>query len=61
MDNTYFCRYCGEKRSFDDRDYDLGLYLAEQASFAALGHCEMVTPYMICTKCAEKIRQNLKK
>ncbi len=51
--STYFCRYCGKEKDFEDRDYDFGLELAEQASYEALGHIEGVTPYLICKACAE--------
>ena len=45
------------KKSWDDRDYDFGLYLAEVASFEALGHTEDVTPYLVCKQCADEAKK----
>ena len=51
----FICRYCGEHVDWSDRDYDMGLFLAERASLDALGHAEGVTPYLICSKCANDL------
>ena len=53
----FVCRYCGKEKTWEERDYDMGLYLAERASFEALGHTEGVSPYLICKQCAEEIRE----
>lgn len=58
--STYFCRYCGKEKDFEDRDYDIGLALAERASMDALMHIEGVTPYLICKACADDIRCEMK-
>jgi Fe2+ or Zn2+ uptake regulation protein len=58
MSNGFICKYCGKTKPWDDRDYDMGLYLAEAASFEALGHTEYVTPYLICKECVNEIKQN---
>jgi len=55
MKNTFICRYCGKEKPWDDRDYENGLRLAEEASFEALGHAEYVSPYLICKDCASEI------
>lgn len=58
--NKFFCKYCGIEKDFmTDRDYDMGLFLAEVASFEALGHTDYVTPYLICKDCAEDVRREL--
>lgn len=57
MNDGYWCKYCGKQKSWDGRDYDFGLYLAETASFEALGHTEYVTPYLICSQCADDARE----
>lgn len=58
MNHIFTCRYCGKTKPWDDRDYDMGLYLAEMASLEALGYSEYVIPYLICKQCAEEIRQS---
>jgi hypothetical protein len=60
MFKGFTCRYCGEDKSWEERDYDMGLYLAELASLDALGHIEHVTPYLICKQCSEEIKENEK-
>lgn len=57
MTDAFICRYCGKVKPWKERDYDMGLALAERASFEALGHTEYVTPYLICCECANEIRQ----
>lgn len=58
MDDKFLCKYCGKEKSWDDRDYDIGLKLAEIASFEALGYTECVTPYLICKNCASEIMES---
>lgn len=58
MSNTFICRYCGKEKLWVDRDYDVGLRLAEINSFEALGHCEYVSPYLICKECASEIMES---
>lgn len=58
MFNGFICKYCGKKRRWEERDYDVGLYLAQIASFEALGHIEGVTPYLICNKCSKEIEDD---
>lgn len=53
----FTCRYCGKEKSWDEQNYEVGLYLAEIASFEALGHTECVTPYLICNQCAEEVKE----
>lgn len=55
MSATFWCRYCGKLKSWDERDYETGLLLAEEASLEALGHTNDVTPYLICRQCAEEV------
>jgi hypothetical protein len=55
----FICRYCGKERPWEEKDYDMGYYLAEQASLDALGHGEHVTPYLICEECSEEIKEEL--
>ncbi|CDX01281.1 Hypothetical protein DPCES_1394 [Desulfitobacterium hafniense] len=55
MSSEFTCRYCGKAKPWDDRNYDVGLRLAEMASLDALGHAEMVTPYLICNQCADEL------
>lgn len=55
--DTYTCKYYGKEKSWNDRSYDVGLWLAEVASFEALGHTEYVTPYLICNQCADEVIQ----
>lgn len=57
--DKFLCKYCGEYKSWGDRDYKMGLYLAELESFEALGHTEDVTPYLICTNCAKEAKEQL--
>ena len=57
--DKFLCKYCGKYKSWDDRDYKMGLYLAELASFEELGHEEDVTPYLICTNCAKQAKEQL--
>lgn len=57
MNDGFWCKYCGKQKAWDDRDYDFGLYLAEVASFEALGHTEYVTPYLICKRCADEAKE----
>lgn len=52
---SFWCKYCGKEKHYDERDYNVGLLLAERASFEALGHEEEVSPYLICELCAEEI------
>lgn len=56
MENTFICRYCGNTKPWDERDYDMGLYLAEMASFEVLGHTDYVSPYLICKQCSDEIK-----
>jgi hypothetical protein len=58
ISNGFVCRYCGKEKTWKERDYDMGLYLAEVASFEALSHTQMVSPYLICKQCAEEIKNN---
>ena len=55
MTDGFWCKYCGKEKSWDERNYDVGLWLAEIASFEALGHTEDVSPYLICNQCAEEV------
>jgi len=55
MEVTFVCRYCGKNKPWGERNYDVGLRLAEMASFEALGHAEFVSPYLICKNCADEI------
>lgn len=58
MELTYWCKYCGKEKSLDnDKNYRVGLLLAEYASFAAYGHTEDVTPIPICNDCAERVKK----
>jgi len=54
----FACKYCGKEKPWEERDYDMGLYLAKVASIEALGHTQMVSPYLICKQCAEEIKNN---
>jgi hypothetical protein len=45
----------GKEKLWSERNYDAGLWLAETASFEALGHTEYVSPYLICNQCAEGV------
>lgn len=58
ISNGFICQYCGKRKTWEERDYDIGLYLAEMASFEALGHMDMVSPYLICKQCSEEIQSN---
>lgn len=58
MFKRFKCRYCGKEKPWEDRDYDMGLYLAQLASFEVLGHIESATPYLICEQCSEKIKSD---
>ncbi len=55
----FWCRCCGKQKAWNDRDYDVGLFLAEVDSFDALGHTEHVTPYLICSTCADDVRKEM--
>ncbi|CDV96394.1 Hypothetical protein DPCES_5396 [Desulfitobacterium hafniense] len=55
MSSEFVCRYCGKEKAWDDRNYDIGLRLAEMDSLAALGHAEEVCPYLICNQCADEL------
>ena len=55
MTDGFWCKYCGKEKSWNDKSYDVGLWLAEVVSFEALGHTEYVTPYLICSQCAEEV------
>jgi hypothetical protein len=55
----FICQYCGKERPWEEKDYDMGLYLAQQASYGALGHAEYVTPYLICEECSKEIKNEL--
>jgi hypothetical protein len=52
--NEFLCRYCGKNKPWEERDYDMGLALAEEAHFHALGHTGTgyASPYLICKNCA---------
>jgi hypothetical protein len=54
--DRFLCKYCGKEKPWEDRDYDMGLYLAKIASFEALGHMEGITPYLICKQCSEEAK-----
>ena len=56
MSDSFLFKYCGKDQPWDNRDYDMGLWLAERASLDALGHAFDVTPYLICRRCADEIR-----
>lgn len=56
---TFICRYCGEEKPWEYRDYDMGIYLAKLASFQALGHTEYVVAYLICQECSERFQEDL--
>lgn len=56
--NGFVCRYCGNEKQWEERDYDMGLYLAEVASFEVLGHTNYVSPYLICKQCSQDIKNN---
>ena len=58
MFQRFTCRYCGKEKPWEKRDYDMGLYLAQLASFEALGYIEHVTPYLICKQCSEEIKKD---
>ena len=58
MFKRFICRYCGKEKPWEKRDYDMGLYLAELASFEALGHTEGVTPYLICDQCSVEVKKD---
>ena len=49
------CRYCKKEVESIDRNYDMGLFLAERASMDALGTTEKVSPYIICHRCANDL------
>lgn len=57
ISNGFICRYCGKEKPWEERDYDMGLYLAERASLDALGYTDYVTPYLICKQCSDEARQ----
>lgn len=59
MFKRFVCRYCGKEKSWENRDYDTGLYLAKLASFEALGHMQHVTPYLICKQCSKEIKTEI--
>ena len=56
----FICQYCGIKKPWEERHYDMGLRLAENASYEALGHAEYVSPYLICEQCSEEIKNDEK-
>ena len=56
----FICQYCGKEKPWGERDYDMGLRLAENASYEALGHTEYVSPYLICEQCSEEIKNDEK-
>ena len=56
----FICQYCGREKPWEERDYDMGLRLAENASYEALGHTEYVSPYLICEQCSEEIKNDEK-
>ena len=57
----FICQYCGIKKPWEERHYDMGLYLAQLASFGALGYTEgPTTPYLICEQCSEEIKNDEK-
>jgi hypothetical protein len=56
MNDIFTCQYCGKAKPWDERDYDMGLYLAEAASFETLGHTDDVSPYLICKQCSDEIK-----
>ena len=58
--SKYWCRWCGLEKDFEDRNYEVGLMLAENQSLDAPGHTEDVTPYLICKKCAERIEEEFR-
>lgn len=58
INDKFMCRYCGKEKTWQERDYDMGLYLAELASFEALGYIDGVSPYLICKQCSEEIKSN---
>lgn len=58
MFKRFICQYCGKEKPWEKRDYDMGLYLAERASFEALGHTEGVTPYLICDQCSVEVKKD---
>lgn len=58
MTETFKCRYCGKEKQLNERNYDVGLYLAQQASLVALMHCNGVQAYRICTQCADEIMKD---
>lgn len=55
MSNTFICQFCGEEKPWCSRNYDVGLWLAEQASLEVHKHTEEVTPYLICSQCADDV------
>lgn len=55
MADGFLCKYCGKQKSWNERNYEVGLFLAEVASFEALGHTDYVTPYLICNQCADAV------
>ena len=56
MFKRFTCRYCGKDKPWEERYYDMGLYLAQLANFGALGYTEGATPYLICEQCSEEIK-----
>lgn len=58
MSDSFICQYCGKEKSWDDRDYDMGLHLAEVTSLRAFGHAEDITPHLICKQCADETKQH---
>lgn len=55
MSSEFVCRYCGKEKAWDNRNYDIGLRLAEIASLDALGHAVGITPNLICNQCADEL------
>ncbi len=59
MAKGFTCRYCGKEKPWEERDYDIGCFLARTASQEALGHTEYVVPYLICEECSANIKNEL--
>ena len=59
MSDTFTCKFCGRERPWHQRDYEVGLWLAERNSSDALGHTFGVTPYLICSQCADDVLREI--
>lgn len=59
MSDEFWCKYCGKQKPWNERNYEVGLFLAEVASFEALGHTDYVSPYLICNQCADDVIKEL--